>query len=65
MIPLTRDDRVENGEKCTSNIRYTDNTVLISDSVGGLQNMLLRAGGGSLEYGLEINTTKTKMDDSA
>ena len=57
---LTREDGVEIEEKCISNIHYADNTVLISDSLGGLQNMSLRVASVGLEYGLEINITKTK-----
>ena len=55
-----RKDEVEIREKRISNIRYADNTALISDSLGGLQNMLLQVAGFILEYGLEINSTKTK-----
>lgn len=43
-----------------SNIRYADDTVLISEDLAGLQNMLERVANVSREYGLEINIAKTK-----
>ena len=55
-----REDGMEVGEKRISNICYADSTVLILDSLGGLQNMLLWVAGVSLEHALEINAIKTK-----
>ena len=56
--------RVENGIKVgetrVSNIRYTDDTVLISDSVDGFQSILSKVNAVSCEYGLEMNVLKTK-----
>ena len=43
-----------------NNLRYADDTVLIAESEEELQKLVDRVKEGSLEYGLEMNTKKTK-----
>ena len=44
----------------TNNIRYADDSVLIADSAENLQSLLNTVVATSAEYGLAINTAKTK-----
>jgi Reverse transcriptase (RNA-dependent DNA polymerase) len=48
-----------NGE-CLNNIRYADDTVVFADSLQSLQDMMNRVTKKSEEYGLRLNTAKTK-----
>ena len=43
-----------------NNLRYADDTVLIAESEAELQRLVDTVKKGSLEYGLEMNTKKTK-----
>ncbi len=54
----TREDGEEIGHKCISNICYTDDPVLISNSLGGLQYMVLWGARVSHKHGLKINKVK-------
>ena len=50
---LMREVEMKIGEKRISNISYADNTVLISDSLGRLENMLLQVAG-NIIFGIII-----------
>ena len=43
-----------------NNLRYADDTVFIAESEAELQRLVDTVKKGSLEYGLEMNTNKTK-----
>ena len=49
-----------NGRKL-NNIRYADDTIVFADSIEGLQLLMDRVVEKSSQYGLEINTNKTKL----
>lgn len=53
------DGVVINGE-CLSNLRYADDTVIMSDSEEGLQRLMNRVVTVCGEYGMDININKTK-----
>lgn len=55
----TTDGIKVNGE-LVNNIRYADDTVLIADSLEGLQELVNRVAHASEQYGLELNIKKTK-----
>ncbi|KAI5631309.1 reverse transcriptase (RNA-dependent DNA polymerase) domain-containing protein [Phthorimaea operculella] len=44
-----------------NNIRYADDTVLLAENLDDLQNMLDKLNNSLNEYGLKINTSKTKF----
>ena len=49
-----------NGERI-NNLRYADETVVFTDSLDDLQNLMERLVHSSQQYGLDINTDKTKL----
>ena len=55
----TKDGIKVNGE-LINNIRYADDTVLLADSLEGLQELVNRVTHASKQYGLELNIKKTK-----
>lgn len=56
----TSDGVIVNGE-CINNIRYADDTVIISNDLEGLQRLMNRVVEVSERYGLRMNTKKTKF----
>ncbi|KAL1447016.1 hypothetical protein WDU94_015647 [Cyamophila willieti] len=49
-----------NGVKL-NNLRYADDTIVFSDTLEGLQTLMIRVTETSRAYGLDINTSKTKF----
>uniref|UniRef100_A0A8D8Q4X5 Craniofacial development protein 2 n=1 Tax=Cacopsylla melanoneura TaxID=428564 RepID=A0A8D8Q4X5_9HEMI len=49
-----------NGERL-NNIRYADDTIVLADNLRGLQELVNKIAAVSREYGLEINSKKTKF----
>ncbi|CAH2267750.1 jg15167 [Pararge aegeria aegeria] len=54
-------DGISINGKTLNNIRYADDTILIADSLEGLQNIVNSVASVSAEYGININTKKTKF----
>ena len=58
---LEENDGVSIGGTRISNLRYADDTVLIADDANKLQSMVKRVSSISEQYGLLLNTNKTKV----
>ena len=61
MRELLELDGIRVGGKNVNNIRYADDTVLLADSPEKLQNLVEVLVSASEQYGLKINTSKTKV----
>ncbi len=61
MRHVDTDTGVQVGGRRINNIRYADNTVLIADSADGLQDIVCKISAISNDFGLSINTKKTKV----